>query len=307
MQQVTIQSNNTIIIGKDTKLTAQEMISKEVKSFKWSFDNIALIEKESNKSSLTIEPLLSGSYSIQYQAIVEIDSNQINYEGKLTIEVNKEIAIKTNIEQPKEIIEEEGKDVNPYHALLTEHIPTTEGQLPHVIKRNARYRGPRESDKVLNRNYEQAFDLRKHTKIIENQTDLLNKSLDIWFLGELGDKTINRAIKAENVYQASSQQSRYGLNSSELVSGYRDIVVKLNNELVDTSHYSIEGNDLIIDINAAGITEETAVLHISYDVIITIKEEEIQGLHALMSRFSNIDERISEMKRRYMTYENAYQ
>ena len=54
MQQVTIQSNNTIIIGKDTKLTAQEMISKEVKSFKWSFDNIALIEKESNKSSLTI-------------------------------------------------------------------------------------------------------------------------------------------------------------------------------------------------------------------------------------------------------------
>ena len=54
MQQVTIQSNNTIIIGKDTKLTAQEMISKEVKSFKWSFDNIALIEKESNKSSLPL-------------------------------------------------------------------------------------------------------------------------------------------------------------------------------------------------------------------------------------------------------------
>ncbi|MEB2276875.1 hypothetical protein LAV82_22925 [Bacillus sp. ILBB4] len=54
---------------------------------------------------------------------------------------------------------------------------------PNVMKRNARYRGHRESEKVLNDHQEQAYDIRRLYKDISYTDSLKDQNIFQWFHG----------------------------------------------------------------------------------------------------------------------------
>jgi hypothetical protein len=52
---------------------------------------------------------------------------------------------------------------------------------------------------------------------------------------------------------------------------------------------------------------QSGTLTASYTVTVSVEEQKMTGIFDLKSRMQMMDERLGEMERRYLRYENAYQ
>lgn len=302
---ITIRIPEEIYIGEATTISIQGLDSQSITSFEWSFDEIVLVEVDKQATSLRIDPLLSGEYSIRYRAIVREGNQDKEYKATGTIHVGtrdkkrKEASVEESETEQQEVID-------PYDALLVARKSYRYAGVPHFIKRNARYRGHRESEKVLNSHQEQVADLFYNSHAALHTQKLLEESIKMWFAGRNGENTTKRVIKEEKVYQATRGQQRYLLNNTGGIRRFENIMVKLNEETVDPKWYRVDGYHLIFNIEDVNPSLSSGSLFISFDSVIIIHNDDSKGLYPIMNKLKYLDERLEEMNRRYMQYENAY-
>lgn len=258
--------------------------------YTWEYDEILLELIHQNRSTLKVIPLLSGTYEIKY-----IKNNQ-TYSVTLTIYKEEELQEKHE-ETTEEKIEELTKDIKIMR------IPDQD--IPHFVKRNARYRGHRESEKFLNSHQEQIFDIRKNFQNIEKETKIIEKSIENWLNGEILEKSKNHLINGEKVHQARGNVTRYEITSNTDISHFSSVVVKLNNKIIDEYLYKIDGRHLIIDIQKI-LGLDNATLHISYEGVTQEGASTTTGLNNIQAKIGHLIDKVSELERRYMSYENAY-
>lgn len=305
MRDVIIRGPENIYIGEAATLSIQGINAENIRSFDWSFDEVALVQVSKRETALRIEPLLSGIYTIEYEAVIRQGDNIVEYYGKEQFKV--ETKEKSNSSPAlTEDSQEEESPLDPYREIILSNKRYDYSGLPHFMKRNARYRGHRESEKVLNSDQEQTLDFRHNYKDILYTQKMIDTSSEMWFGGRIGENVTKRTIKEEKVYQATPENNLYLLNNTDNVSRFENIVVKLNEDIVDSQWYEIAGNYLFIDISDIDITMESGTLYISFDSIVLLHNDDSEGLYPIMNRLKHLDEKIEEMNRRYMRHENAY-
>lgn len=180
-------------------------------------------------------------------------------------------------------------------------------KLPNIMKRNARYRGQRESEKTLNDHQEQIYDIRKHHSEIELLTNIQDVAIKSWFVGEIEASEENLMIDAEQKLQVVAGQKSYGLITDRPVRSFNNVMVKLDGVIVDPSKYRIENGHLLIDPFSIGDNSSPLLLDVSYTAILMITHAYIQGIYDIKKNMQQLDERLKEAERRYQEYENAYE
>lgn len=147
----------------------------------WTYDpSLAVIEK-SNKI-LRLKPQTAGEYSITYRV------NDCEERAILYVLPVHEGDFEDPIEPPPPPLPatppETGGSSNVVIDLLdaSKSIPPLY-KYPNVMKRNARYRGHRESEKVLNDHQEQIYDIRQLHKDLTDLSSVMNTSFHSWFYG----------------------------------------------------------------------------------------------------------------------------
>lgn len=271
-------------------------------AYEWFFDDVALVELNNQPFTLHLEPLLSGVYTISYKA--ETEDGQ-SYEKSIDIEITTQKANEdqTILGEKEEEIEE---TLDPYHELLLNNKKYIHYGLPHFVKRNARYRGHRESEKILNSHQEQVVDIYHNHDDIKYFKKLLDGSIEFWFHGRKGENIIKRVISEEKAFKATSENNKYKLNDDITISGFDNLVVKLNGDTVNPEMYYIEDSHLIINISDIDPSLSEGTLLVSYDAISIIHNDDTIGLYPIINRLRHLEERVMELNRRYMNYENAY-
>jgi hypothetical protein len=149
----------------------------------WSYDASLNIVENTNKL-LRIKAEAIGDYSISYS---------VNGENKAA-----------SLHVIEETGEEEWTDpVEPAPPSLPDSPPSLPGtpnliidlmdaskpipplhMYPNIMKRNARYRGQRESEKVLNNHQEQIYDIRKLYQGVQAIDEMKDITTTSWFMGE---------------------------------------------------------------------------------------------------------------------------
>lgn len=301
MAAINMAVHSKYLIGEETVCTILNIAEEEVEEFTWTLSDVSLLEVEQSATRLVIEPLLSGSYRVDYKAILKNGAHHI---GFAEFDIQETTKDKSIIEQEKE---EEKQELNFYKELILSPRVSKNQEIPHFVKRNARYRGHRESEKVLNSHQEQIYDIRKIYENEKRLTNLVDKTTNAWFHGGIQGNTHKRVKKEEKVYQATPEQLTYPLNTTDPQGEFANIVVKLNNVNISPDRYTIQDRHLHLDIAALGITEPTATLYISYDFIIEIENDDTIGIANLQTKMKSLSERMAELERRYNAYERAYQ
>ncbi|SFJ65704.1 hypothetical protein SAMN02799624_05412 [Paenibacillus sp. UNC496MF] len=176
-------------------------------------------------------------------------------------------------------------------------------KLPNTMKRNSRYRGQRESEKVLSDHQEQIYDIRQQYVDIGSFTELQQSLIESWFRGENEAPAENITIAQTKTFSAFVDQTAYPLNPGTPESQYTGLVIQLNGERVADGQFHISDGYLIIERNAL----QNGIMLVSYTVTLSVEEQKMSGIFDLKSRMQMMDERLGEMERRYGRYENAYQ
>jgi hypothetical protein len=174
---------------------------------------------------------------------------------------------------------------------------------PNIMKRNARYRGHRESEKVLSDHQEQIFDIRQLYVDIKSLTDLQDTLTKSWFLGENEAPVENITLAQTKTFTANIDQTAYPLNPGTPASQYAGVVVQLNGADIAPNQYHIDNGYLIINSKAL----QNGSLTVSYTVTISVEEQKMIGTYDLKARMQQMDERLGELERRYRRHENAYE
>lgn len=176
----------TIRLGQTITI---EAIHNSETDGQWYYDLSMEILEESNKR-LTVKPTSHGSYRVSYQ-----------------VGACQESALIYVIAAPDEEDDEE-KLPEPPPPTLPNTPPDTTGTppdewewmnqpiaqsvlygYPQTMKRNARYRGPRESEKVLLDHSEQLYDIRQLTLTRMRQTTEQNEAIASWFGKNMPNQT----------------------------------------------------------------------------------------------------------------------
>jgi hypothetical protein len=176
-------------------------------------------------------------------------------------------------------------------------------KLPNAMKRNSRYRGQRESEKVLSDHQEQIYDIRRQYVDISSFTELQENLVESWFHGETEAPAENITLAQSKTFTAFVDQTAYPLNPGTAASQYSGLVIQLNGVKLTNSQFHIDDGYLIMERNAL----QSGTLTASYTVTVSVEEQKMTGIFDLKSRMQMMDERLGEMERRYLRYENAYQ
>lgn len=145
----------------------------------WVYDPLLpIVEKKDN--TIKVKPNALGVYEITYTINGLKDSAMLYVEEPLPQE---EIEIPEEIELPSVLnLLDSSKQLLPLH------------KYPNIMKRNSRYRGQRESEKVLNDHQEQIFDIRQIHKDMSSLDVLKDTTIDSWFNGI---ETVSISMKAQ--------------------------------------------------------------------------------------------------------------
>jgi hypothetical protein len=175
---------------------------------------------------------------------------------------------------------------------------------PHIMKRNARYRGHRESEKVLSDHHEQILDIRYNFIDIQHLTRLQEGSINAWFYGENGDPPENITYYEEKHYEAYDIQTTYALAPGVPASQFAAVLVKLNGQaLASGTEYIIDNGYLVMKRSAL----QSGSLDVSYSVTVAVAMQRMVGIDELRERMERMSTRINELKERMDRYENARQ
>lgn len=176
---------------------------------------------------------------------------------------------------------------------------------PNAMKRNARYRGQRESEKTLNDHQEQIYDIRKIYSELASFTKFQNIVINSWFIGELEANLQNLLIEGEKVFEVASGVTEYPLITGQPVRSFQNVMVKLDEVLVGNDLYKIEDGTLKLD--PYSIKSSPSTLWISFTAFLDIPDAYVRGVDPLLKKMLGLDERLKEAERRYEHYENAYE
>jgi len=307
---ITLYPPEESVINKESRISLTNSSSKTLESAKWSFDTIALNPTEVNNTNMTFKPMLSGQYKIKYTVIY---TDKTTEESSTTINVLKKTKMKsvkdndfvssrflTNEEINKKFFDE---------LFIDKKLSSKE---THFIKRNARYRGHRESEKYLSGINESVLDIKMNFKNIYEQNSLIESTVNAWKSGEMRNNKSNHAILIEKVYEATREQVRYRIVNQQQAGVFKNLVVKLNNEVLTPDKYIVDGNELIIlvvddnDLNilagSQGLKEGT--LQITCEM--SDPYNKIDGLNEINQKVSMLNQHIRGIEERFSEYENAY-
>lgn len=269
----------------------------------WIYDSM-LEDACLTKTNTTIEfkPNLShlGTYDIRYQ---------IN-NGTQLCEVTAKLIISEKIPEipplpntPPEAINKEENEIQT-EKVMPFNIKYDQ---PHMILRNARYRGPRESEKYLNSHQEQIYDIRQNWKKINNLMKEQKIEILKWQKGESSKSSSIFTITGEKEMPVTSDQTIYHLVDTIKIRKIHNVMVKLDTVPVSSEHYELIHNAVVIDINTIDLNTMPSTITIHYEIDVEINEEDYQiGLNKIKDRIIALSERLTEAERRYCLYENAY-
>ncbi len=147
----------------------------------WSYDTSMDVLNETSKL-LQVKPKALGSYAISYR-INECQSNALLY----VLEPIPDGEWEDPAEPPPPPLPNTPPDAvevpNLAIELMDASIPIQPlYKYPNIMKRNARYRGHRESEKFLSDHQEQFYDIRQIHKIIELLQNMEAEAISSWFL-----------------------------------------------------------------------------------------------------------------------------
>ncbi len=283
----TIHPKNPLL-GQEIEIQVNHNIEEEGT---WIVQDETLLTIESYSKSIIIQPLLTGEYTVLYK----IENN--TYGKSFNVKIKKDKKESTNEEPVEEV-----KDIDIIETLLK---VGSNYNLPHFIKRNARYRGHRESEKFLNSDQEQVFDIKMNYLELKKETEIISKAVKQWFDGESLDKDKNHLFSGETIYQATSDRTIYPITSRGEMSHFDYVVVKLNGEEIDKGFYQILGTSLDLDIKK-GFNLDEANLSIEFRAVTQKGASTFRGLNYISKKTTELNEKLSELERRYMSHENAY-
>lgn len=255
----------TIHLGETATFTAIHPYSEEGR---WIYDEEMLEMIEKTNKTLTVKPKALGSYSISYE-VMECLERSILYvvegpDDDQEWEEPEEPAPPPLPDTPPDA----GGSPGPILDLEDATIPESPlYKYPNIMKRNARYRGHRESEKVLNSHQEQIFDIRQLYRDLSILEEKKKTAIESWFHGQK--------------------------NPSFFTKGKENDVNSLDNDM----HYMMRGLD-----KERGFNKDMLQLKASN----TMLDGQMVGINAIKQRIKALDERIAEAERRYRDYENAY-
>ncbi len=147
----------------------------------WTYDSSIEILDETNKM-LRARPKALGSYSISYR-IGECQANSLLY----VLEPAPDGDWEDPVEPPPPPLPDTPPDTTGTPELAIELMDASVPiqplhKYPNIMKRNARYRGHRESEKFLSDHQEQIYDIRQIHKNIEKLKEMTQAVIYSWFL-----------------------------------------------------------------------------------------------------------------------------
>jgi len=169
------------------------------------------------------------------------------------------------------------------------------------MKRNARYRGQRESEKYLLSHQEQVYDIHMNYVDIDQLTKTQNELTASWFHNEKSPNPVNITYAQEKTFETNEKQSNYPIIPGMPKSSFSNIVVKLNGATLNlNSDYTLSNGYLILNKPVNGTCQ------ISYVITTTLSQSNMTGLYDLKLKLQMIDERLGEIERKRQSYENTY-
>ncbi|GAK42082.1 hypothetical protein TCA2_4574 [Paenibacillus sp. TCA20] len=174
---------------------------------------------------------------------------------------------------------------------------------PNIMKRNARYRGQRESEKVLSDHQEQILDIRLNHMMIENHTKNQDDAVKSWFQGENEAGVENITYSAVKTFSINMEQTSYPLMPGVAESSFSRLVVFLDGaELNSPGDFVFENGYIKLKSNALQIGD----MKVEYTVTVAVAEQKMNGLYPVANRMNQMNEHLAELERRLQSYENAY-
>lgn len=172
-------TNVTIRLGESATFNA---IHPYTEVGVWSHDMSMEIVQKTNKL-LQLKPQALGSYSVSYM-VNECQTNALLYVleplPEKTWSNPEEPAPPTLPNTPPDTV----GAVNPVVELMDASRPISPlYKYPHVMKRNSRYRGHRESEKVLQDHQEHIYDIRQIHSDLHSLNTLKDATIHSWFHG----------------------------------------------------------------------------------------------------------------------------
>lgn len=233
----------------------------------WTYDETALEAIEKGAKKLRVKPKYVGQYSITYK-VRECQERAILY----VLPVDNQASEDDPVEPAPPALPNTPPETGGSASLVMDLVDASKPipplhKYPNIMKRNSRYRGQRESEKVLNDHQEQIYDIRQLHKDISNLDSMKDATIDSWFLGLRESFSISMKLEENETMppNVSDNQQERDVDSVRV----------LENDMVQLS-----GNSL---------------------------EERIVGIYGIKRRMQELDERIAEAERRYRDYENAYE
>jgi hypothetical protein len=268
-----------VTINSQVTLTTMIKSSSPIISYNWVFDHQdGMIVHESNQDKGIFEFKKVGTYIITFSA-----TNQNNQYDEDTCV----IVVQT--------------------SLMKANEKEAHYKLPHIMKRNARYRGHRESEKYLSSHQEQIFDIRQNWKEINDFTELQESTIKSFFHGESSKPSQNIMISKVKTFTADNNQDSYLLINDVAIRSISNIVVELDGIVVDPSKYHVTNGYLFIDTEKATTHPNPSTLKVTFVAVAEVNPDHITGIYNIKKRLQYIDERLGELERRYREHENAYE
>lgn len=175
---------------------------------------------------------------------------------------------------------------------------------PNLMKRNARYRGQRESEKVLNSHQEQVYDIRQNFKDITELTNLQEISIKSWFRGEIAKETEINTFTATKSFNTSKDQATYSLMPGVPGSQFSNVVIQLNGSILPVFAYSI--NDLGYLVLSRNVLQD-GTMTVDFAVSVALGDQRMVGTQELGMKLREMDERLGELERRFTKYESTFE
>jgi hypothetical protein len=192
----------------------------------WTFDPILTVIEQSNKR-LVVQPQVLGAYVIRY-AVNNCDATSTLY----VIEPTPDVGDWTDpIEPSPPPLPDTPPDTAGTPSLAIELVDASKPipplyKYPNIMKRNARYRGHRESEKFLNDHQEQIYDIRQLYKDLTSLENMKKAAIDSWFYGL---ETVSISIKAqENIKESKEGQDNLADKSIDSIRAFENDVIQLN-------------------------------------------------------------------------------
>lgn len=199
---------NTYTIRPGEKATFTAMHPYTEKG-KWEYDKTLTVVEETNKTlTLTSNVVNEKAYKIAYTV------HKCTKSARLFVQTLKD---KDKFKDPKEpivpplkdkpaTIDEPAKDIVELMKPIAAANPLY--KYPNIMKRNARYRGHRESEKVLNNHQEQIYDIRQLHLSITNLQKKADISVRSWFEGEKNSSiSMKMEENPENITKIPNMQN----------------------------------------------------------------------------------------------------